>query len=132
MTNPICRLPWCVTDHGGPVHDDTHWTHPETLDTLGQHTPLLTTQVRVQGSLLARRTATGEGARRYPARRRRPVARGTRDDTRPGAAPVRVGRSRRRARARGGEPVSAARLWLAIATVSLLCVWTILTVAFTR
>jgi hypothetical protein len=47
MINP-CRFPWCMSDHsdGDPVH----WTLPELLDTLGEHAPLMTTQVRVQGS----------------------------------------------------------------------------------
>jgi hypothetical protein len=50
MTDPIhptCPA-WCMSDHSDG--DDVHWTLPEQLDTLGEHAPLMTTQVRVQGS----------------------------------------------------------------------------------
>jgi hypothetical protein len=50
MINPICTVPWCMSDHsdGDPVH----WTLPEHLSTLGEHAPLMLTEVRVQGSLV--------------------------------------------------------------------------------
>jgi hypothetical protein len=50
MTNPICPVPWCMSDHSD--HDDTHWTLPEVFDTLGEHAPLMLTEVRIQGSLV--------------------------------------------------------------------------------
>jgi hypothetical protein len=50
MTNPNCPLPWCMSDHSD--HDPVHWTLPETFDTLGEHSPLMLTEVRVQGSLV--------------------------------------------------------------------------------
>jgi hypothetical protein len=49
---PACPFRWCTTNHSGAVFDPVHWSAAEVLETLGEHDPLLATQVRVQGSLI--------------------------------------------------------------------------------